>query len=326
MKIFITGGQGLIGSHIASNLTKNGNICYLFDIRNNHSIYFKDNNKIRKITGNIVNEFEIQNNLEEVDGIIHLAGISRVVWGEKYPDTCHNVNVNGTLNLLNSLAKMKNKPWLIYGSSREVYGEQTHLPVSESVPLRPINIYGKTKAQCEALCRKFAEKYDFNLVILRFSNVYGSINDHFDRVIPNFILKALNGEDFIIQGGTQLFDFTHIDDTTNGILKTVKILSENNRKFIDDYHLLTGKGTTLQEIITLIQKYRPTESKIRYKPARNYDVNRFVGDPTKSQQYLGFRSKITIEKGIKMTLDLFKNNLDLINNKSIETNFIKMLN
>ena len=82
---------------------------------------------------------------------------------------------------------------------------------SENVSLKPINLYGQTKAECEKLSRKFALKNNFNLGILRFSNVYGSYNDHFDRVIPNFIIKALMGEDFIIQGGNQLFDFTHID-------------------------------------------------------------------------------------------------------------------
>ena len=325
MKIFITGGLGLIGSHLANQLTNAGIQCYIFDVKENHSDHFKINDNIIKMKGNILKDLKSFNSINDIDGIIHLAGVSRVIWGEKYPELCYDVNVNGTINILKLISKLKNKPWLIYGSSREVYGEQKIFPVSEDAPIQPINLYGKTKAESEHLCRKYATKFNFNLAILRFSNVYGSLNDHFDRVIPNFIIKALMGNDFIIQGGTQLFDFTHINDTVNGILKMIDILAEKNNKFINDYHILTGTPTTLQGIVSLIQKYHPTDSQMKYVLARNYDVNRFYGDPTKAHEELGFKSRISIEKGLKMAINTFKSNINVITNEKGQSNFISIL-
>lgn len=310
MKILITGGLGQIGLATANQLIKSNLEPIIFDIRHSMSMAQNNNYQLVTIQGDISNGKISKSILEEVDGIIHLAAISRVIWGYENPDLCINVNIQGTLNLLNTISKLRRKPWLIFGSSREVYGESEYLPVDETAPLNPVNVYGASKLTGEILCQKFSIKHHIPTIILRFSNVYGSLNDHFDRVIPQFIVNALQKKDIMIQGGKQIFDFTHISDTVAAIMKAIQILNDSKNGYFDFFHVLTGNGTTLQDLISTIDEFHPIESGIQYQPARNYDVVRFYGNPDKTQEELGFIAKTDIQTGIKETIKLFRK-LDL---------------
>jgi nucleoside-diphosphate-sugar epimerase len=238
------------------------------------------------------------------DGIVHLAAVSRVIWGEKQPDLCREVNCGGTRNVLNAAAKQSEAPWFIFGSSREVYGEPNLLPVREDSPLAPKNVYGETKVEGELLTRSYGERSGANSLVLRFSNVYGSRFDIMDRVIPRFILAAYARTPLEIHGGSQLFDFTYVEDTVRGICLAVAAASRKDNRMApgDAYHLLTGHGTTLQEIAWMIGQEVEGGAKVVFKEGRVYDVDRFVGDPAKSDSGLGFRASILPAKGIPMTM------------------------
>jgi len=135
-KILITGAAGLIGSILSENLKHQGYDVIDCDIR------FHDN-PLDFASKDIISL------LEECKGIIHLAGIARVIHGEKYPELCKEINVNSTMQLLEVYKNLKNKPWLIYGSSREVYGQQEKLPVHENANFKPVNIYAECKITIE---------------------------------------------------------------------------------------------------------------------------------------------------------------------------------
>lgn len=235
----------------------------------------------------------------EFDGIIHLAAVSRVVDGENNPELCRTINVGGMQNVLTS-AESHGCPWIIFGSSREVYGEAANLPASEDCPLKPINIYGFIKTECEEMLRKYSETNNVSAISLRFSNVYGSWFDFTTRVTPLFLRNILSGKTVEINGGSQLFDFTHIDDTVDGIIKAVEKLSENNVLQYSEYHILTGTPHSLQELIEIMEKVTGKTAKLKYTPARDYDVNRFYGNPEKAEKELGYKSKISLESGIKL--------------------------
>ena len=108
---------------------------------------------------------------------------------------------------------------MIFGSSREVYGE-THSKVKESDPQNPLNVYGASKSAGEFLTLCYGDNYNMNTFVVRFSNVYGSLNDHPDRVIPRFMSQALSNSDITIYGGNQVFDFVHLSDAVDGLLKS----------------------------------------------------------------------------------------------------------
>ena len=307
MEILVTGGSGLIGSELIPELLKLGHFVINYDKRKDNFKNEFSNEKYHFIQGDILDHENLLKQIKQVNGIIHLAAISRVISGQKFPDLCKNVNINGTVNVLNCIKKIKDKPWLIFGSSREVYGEPKSIPVNEDFPLNPISIYGSTKVKSELSCKEFHKKFNINTAILRFSNVYGNLNDYPDRVIPLFINNILRKRDIVIRGKDKIFDFTHVSDTVSGIIKTIELLNQYKDGFYDSYQILTGEGTYLTDIISIISKYTSLESKIIYEPPNNFDVIRFIGNPKKAFTKLGYFSKISIKEGLKRTIDLLKN-------------------
>lgn len=308
MNVLITGGAGFIGSNLTEELVKMKHNIIALDTCSNPKNLLTFREKIEYIQGDVRNKDLMSRvfNKYVIDGIVHLAAVSRVVWGEENPKECYDVNVNGTRTLLNSIKTSKQRPWVIFGSSREVYGEPKMLPVCESYRKIPINHYGISKITCENLLKKYSKEMMVNSAILRFSNVYGNEKDILDRVIPKFVLSAIKGDELEIHGGNQLFDFTHIDDTVNGIIKTINLLNENGGPYTEDFHILTGKGTTLQNIVSIISNNLKRDPSVTYTEARNYDVERFIGDPTKADQVLNYKAKILPEKGIPKTIKCFK--------------------
>ena len=206
-RILITGWAGLIGSALRQVLGANGYSTLGLDIRASGSDF-----------GDICDARRVAEVVAGCDGIVHLAAVSRVVWGEADPDRCREVNVDALANLLAAIERQPKSPWLIFASSREVYGETDGSPVREDSPLRPINIYGRTKAEGEELVRD-ARARGMRTAIVRFSNVYGRTHDHPDRVIPAFAHAAATGGQMRVDGGDNTFDFTHVDDVVSGVLK-----------------------------------------------------------------------------------------------------------
>src|SRR5207237_7735748 len=99
--------------------------------------------------GDIVDLAAVQRAVEGCDGIVHLAAVSRVAWGEEDPPRCHRTNVDGTVNVIDAARGSARKPWLLFASSREVYGDAGLDPVREEAPMAPVNVYGRTKAEAE---------------------------------------------------------------------------------------------------------------------------------------------------------------------------------
>lgn len=312
-KILITGGAGFIGSNLTESFVNQGENVIVLDLEEKPEKLSDIFDNIEYIRGDVRNRKIVQNILHDnnIEGIVHLAAVSRVIWGEHDPERCIDVNINGTRTLVDIARKSQCHPWMIFGSSREVYGESTILPVSEDFPLKPVNIYGKTKIEGERLIKRYSEKTGSSAVILRFSNVYGNERDILDRVIPKFILSALNKEKIEIHGGNQVFDFTHIDDTVDGIMKTVQFIKNSSKSIIEHFHILTGKGTTLQGITEIISYSLEHELDVRYTTARKYDVERFTGDPEKTERILGFKAKTLPRKGIPETVKHYRDVFEL---------------
>jgi nucleoside-diphosphate-sugar epimerase len=250
MNILITGGAGFIGRTLYQQLVKKGIHVTLLDKKK--SFLTRDTTTLY-IQTDVYNQDMMLSlfKTQQFDGIVHLAAVSRVVEAEKNPSECEKTNIGGIYSLLNSIENASQKPWLIFGSSREVYGEQSMLPVKESAFKRAINIYGDTKIKGEKIFTDFAQKYDLNCAIVRFSNVYGNRYDIFDRVIPRFIRAIVTGAPLTIEGGDQLIDFTYIDDTINGLLKVIDYVA-HGKNIIDDFHLCPGIGWTLYQLINRV--------------------------------------------------------------------------
>ena len=299
--------MGFIGLTLAEKLNKLNYNIILFDIKNNNKndkpyLEYKNINFIEGDTNNTEILTKIFNE-NTIDGIIHLGAVSRVVIAQNNPDECVRTNINGTKSLLQALrlSSNKNKPWLIFGSSREVYGEPKELPVKESFEKKFVNIYGDSKIQGENLFTSFAKENNNNCLILRFANVYGNRYDLFDRVIPRFIKAIDSSKELTIEGGGQIIDFTHIDDTVDTIIKSINYLEKNNN-IIDDFHILPGVGWSLYQLIEYIENYLDKKAIIKTNEKRNYDVEKFIGDPTKIKTILKSRDFLSLEDGLKSSI------------------------
>jgi nucleoside-diphosphate-sugar epimerase len=238
----------------------------------------------------------------KVDGVVHLAAISRVVWGERDPAACVDTNVGGTRNVLASALASSRRPFVVFASSREVYGEPGRLPVDEDAPLRPVNVYARTKVDGERLLASAREE-GLRTAVVRLSNVYGDPLDHADRVVPAFARAA--AEDAVLQvaGPDHVFDFTHLDDVVDGLLRVVARVASGQE--LPAVHLVSGRGTTLGGLAALAIAAAGGGRAVP-APERDYDVRRFVGDPTRAQRLLGWSATTGVEDGVRRLVAAFR--------------------
>lgn len=292
-KILLIGSLGLVGTALASALFTEEFEVVGFDLRAEG-----------KEQGDIRDRGRVGDAIPVVDGIIHLAAVSRVIWGEQYPDLCWSTNVGGLRNVIDGALQSPRAPWLIFASSREVYGQPTIFPVTEDAPLHPVNVYGRAKVEGEQLVEN-AQRAGLRACIVRLSNVFGSTADHADRVIPAFARAAALGTELRVDGPDHTFDFTHIDDVTHGITALVELLDAGHTP-PPPIHLVSGRPTTLGELAALAVQISNAGCSIRLAPPRTFDVARFVGDPSRAKAVLAWQPLVSLEEGFGRLVQAFQ--------------------
>ncbi len=299
IKILITGVLGFIGRSLAEEIMKrklNMEI-YGIDIKDITEANKQFIDTIHYEHLDVRNEHDVAAYFKRntFDGIIHLAAISRVVDAENDKSNCIDTNYFGTKYILQNTVK-KFPCWFIFGSSREVYGEQKIFPVKEDAEKLPLNIYGFYKLEGERLVQKIAQKY----FILRFSNVYGNAYDINDRVVPRFVWQALHDAQLVLEGGKQEIDFTYINDTVDSIIRCIDLL-QSDKIIKDELHISPGNRNKITDIIDIL-KNAGYQVESTVNPPRSYDVEKFIGDPSKRIQVLGNRNFTTLNEGIQKLL------------------------
>ncbi len=298
--ILITGVSGLIGTGLRKALLHRGFEVRGLDIRGKGAE-----------RGDVRNESDVERSLRGCCGVIHLAAVSRVIDGERDPERCWDVNVNGITNVLKGIIAQERTPWLIFASSREVYGNAEKLPVREDFPMAPINIYGESKVQSEKLVEECRREHGLLSAVLRFSNVFGGINDHTDRVIPAFVSAALYSGTLRVDGDENTFDFTFLPDVIRGILFTVEHLI-NKGESLSPVHLVAGRPTTLRELAELTIKLLNSDATIVRAPSRDYDVGKFYGCTERAHQVLGWKHSTSLESGLLQLAQMMSVPSDLL--------------
>jgi UDP-glucose 4-epimerase len=288
--ILVTGSRGLIGSAIVSRLRGHGREVRTFDVRDD-------------VRHDICDPAALAAALDGIDGVIHLAAISRVVWAEGDSALAWSTNVHAFANLVDLALAAPRRPWIVFASSREVYGEPASLPVDEAATLAPMNVYARSKVAGEALvARAAAEGLAANAV--RFSSVYGSICDHEDRVVPAFARAAATNGVVRVEGADNLFDFTHVDDVARGLHLLVDATIAGRR--LDPVHFVTGHGTTLRDLAGIAMRMSGGGMRREDHAPRRYDVTRFVGNPERAKRDLGWAATTGIAEGFAQLADAFR--------------------
>jgi len=303
-RILITGSSGLVGTALTSALLAEGNDVVPFDILAHG-----------KARGDVRNQVQVRDAVAAVDGIVHLAAVSRVVWGERDPELCWATNVGGLRNVLEAAAESARTPWLIFASSREVYGQPDALPATEDASLQPVNIYGRSKMEGERLVAE-AQRAGVRACTIRLSNVFGSTLDHADRVVPAFARAAALGAELRVDGLDHTFDFTHIDDVTRGIVALAKLLVTGAEP-PPPIHFVSGRPTTLGDLASLAARLGQSGSVIRPAAPRDFDVARFFGNPLRAKALLGWQPQVSLEVGLERLIQGYRNECRVVDAEEV---------
>ena len=289
MRLLVTGSHGLIGRRLCRALEFAGFEIRRFDIR-------------RSFIEDIRNSEALFDALQNVAGVIHLAAVSRVSVAEQDPSHCASVNESALAQMLALMPRCHTPPWLVFTSSKEVYGFQSQQPVNEDVVRRPINTYGLSKLKGEALI--LSARHTLPAAnIVRLSNVYGDIEDHPERVVPNFARAAARGGTITICGADSRLDFVHVDDAVRGILSLIDLTRQCVT--VEPIHLASGVGTTLNELahLTVLHARQPVETV--FTAANPHQIPEFIGDVGRAARILLWRCAIDIETGFRQLVQDF---------------------
>ena len=298
MKILVTGGAGFVGSHLTELLIAKKHIPIIVDNLNS-GLYsnikkFVDSNKAKFIKSDIRNLKKIMD-LPKVDAVIHLAAIASVVESINNPIFVNDVNVNGTLNILEFCRKKKIKK-LVFTSSAAIYGDYEKT-ITEITPAIPTTVYGATKLTGEQYCKIYSNLFDINITVLRPFNIYGPRqNDAYAGVISKFMDKLNENKPPIIFGnGKQTRDFIHVDDVARAFYLVLKYA----KKSFDVFNLATGKSTSINE---LARMFLMVTNKSKLKPIHKKSIPGIVvcssTNPKKIKKNLHFNPSINLHDGI----------------------------
>jgi len=311
MAVLITGGAGFIGSSLAGKLLSEGMEVVVIDNFNNYySPRIKEGNikEYINLPGFRLVKKDIRDDLTsmfreyKIDQIVHLAARAGVRPSLKEPMLYNDVNVGGTLNLLEHCRKFGIKKFT-FASSSSVYGVNSKVPFSEADPLEhPISPYAVTKIAGEHMCRLYHETYGINIVCLRFFTAYGP-RQRPEMAIHKFVRLIEEEKEVPFYGdGATSRDYTYISDIVQGVISAMD--SEFGFEIINlgDSHIIQ-----LKELVGEIEKELGKKAKLNYLPLQAGDVPITYADISKAERLLGYKPRIDIKEGIRKFIEWYKN-------------------
>jgi len=302
MKYIVTGGAGFIGSNIVKKLVSKGNnvtvIDNLYTGKESNLESVKD--KIIFLKDSILNIDLLEKEMKNIDGVFHQAALASVQDSFSKPDEYHNVNVNGTENIL-KMAK-KNNFKVVYASSSSVYGNPERIPIKESDSKNPINPYAETKLKKEELAVKYS-KIGVKVIGLRYFNVFGKgQSKEYAGVLKLFLQRISDKLPPEINGdGRQFRDFVYVKDVANA-----NIMSMNSSINHEFFNVGTNTSITILNLAKLIIKSSGLDIKPIFKPALKGDVQQTIADINLIKEKIGWNPTILVEEWINQIISANK--------------------
>ncbi len=303
----VTGGAGFIGSNIVDELLKRGARVRVLD---NFSTGREENvaefgARVDLIRGDVRDEEAVDGAVKGVDYVLHQAALASVPRSIADPTSNNQVNVQGTLNVLNA-AKKHGVKRVVYASSSSVYGDSQELPKVETMTPNPKSPYAVAKLAAEYYCRVFGELYGVPTVSLRYFNVFGprqDPNSQYSAVIPLFVKALLEGRSPNIYGdGEQSRDFTFISNVVSANL----LACEANVTGARVYNIACGGRYTLNELFAALRGRIGGSAEPVYGPARPGDVKHSMAAIERIQKELGYQVGTSFEEGIDRTVQWYQ--------------------
>lgn len=315
MRYLVTGAAGFIGSHLCTSLLERGDEVWGLDDLSKGNLkrleHLRKNPHFRFIQGSTAEKEKLRKIMQETDVIFHLAAVVGVKWYVEDPVKVIQVNVCQTMDLLELAWQLGKK--VIFTSTSEVYGKNTEVPFRENNN----RVYGPSAADrwCYAVSKSAAEHLCFGylrkglpLVIVRYFNVYGPHGDSSDYggVTARFISQAITGKPLTVHGdGSQTRCFTYVEDIVEGTVKAGTQPEAEGKIF----NLGSRRETTILELAQLILAISGAKGDIVFQAHEEFygpyyeDIPRRIPDLSAAEQMLGYFPKVTLENGLRTTID-----------------------
>ncbi len=306
-RVLVTGGAGFIGSHLCEELLRRGCevICLdnFFTGRKENVAHLMSNPYFEIIRHDIINSIDV-----EIDEIYNLACPASPVHYQYNPVKTINTNVVGASNML-ELAKRSNAK-ILQASTSEVYGDPMVHPQVESYwgNVNPIGIrscYDEGKRCAETLFFDYHRQYGVDIRVIRIFNTYGPrMMENDGRVVSNFVVQALRGQDITIYGtGEQTRSFCFVTDLVRGMIA----MMEGN--IIGPVNFGNPREMTIKEIAQMVLELTGSKSKLIYEPLPQDDPCKRKPDITRAKTELGWQPEVVLEEGLKKTIDYFRSTI-----------------
>lgn len=307
MKILVTGGAGFIGSHLVDTLLADGRQVVVLDNfstgkRNNLP---QDHPALSVIDGDIRDLSTVDAATAGVDAIVHLAAVASVQASIADPVTTHQVNLVGTLNLLQA-AREHHVRRFVYASSAAVYGDTAQLPIDEDEPPAPLTPYAADKLAGEHYCDFYGRQFGLEPVVFRFFNIFGPRQDPtspYSGVISIFLKQAMDRRSMTVFGdGEQSRDFVYVDDLVRLLTDAITA----RKPPVQPVNVGNGHQTSLNELLQMIGDFAGAPLVIRYDSPRAGDIRHSCADNQRICQQLNYHSRHSIAEGLRTTFAWMK--------------------
>ena len=314
-KLFlVTGCYGFVAQHLIHNLLLNNNRVigiynkkYQLKIFNNKNYINKKKLIVKKVD---IRDKKALTNLfkkYKFDYCYHLAAISQVLTSNQSPEETYEINVFGTINLLESAKLYRPKIKFIFSSSDKAYGSSKKLPYKEDFPLNGLNPYDASKACADIISRSYAKAFNLQVCVTRFVNIYGPGDVNWDRIIPGTIKSLINNKKPILRSnGRFLRDYLFIDDVVNGYIMLGKAMQNKKVKGIA-INFGSGKPITVLNLVKKMLKINNNNSKfyIIKNKVKNEIKDQYSGYQL-AKETIHWKPKISLEEGLVKTFSWYK--------------------
>jgi nucleoside-diphosphate-sugar epimerase len=311
-KYLVTGGAGFIGCNLARHILGKGHQVAVLD---NFATGKRENlaeiqGRIELIEGDIRDRAAVDRAVRSCAAVFHEAALGSVPRSVADPVTSHDVNVNGTITVLEA-ARAAGVKRVVFAASSSAYGDQPASPKHEGMVPMPISPYAANKIACEAYLRAYAAAYGMETLCLRYFNVFGPYQDPhgaYAAVIPAFVSALLHNQPPVVFGdGEQSRDFCFI----RNVCEANWLAAHAPAKVCDGraINIACNRATTLNQILDLLRELLGTKLQAKYEPVRAGDIKDSLADVSLAEKTIGYKPLVFFEEGLRMAIDWYRKNL-----------------